>query len=108
MTTATATKFKNILPGLALSLAVSVVAVGLEKVEEHYTGKAWLEALVLAILLGTAVRSIFRPGKQFAKGISFSAKMLLEIAVVLLGASISASAVIDAGRALYSGLPASW
>ena len=45
MNTATATKFQNILPGLALSLAVSAVAIGLEKIEEHYTGKAWLEAL---------------------------------------------------------------
>lgn len=104
MTTVTATKFQNILPGLVLSLIVSAVAVGLEKVEEHFTGKAWLEALVLAILLGTAVRTIFRPGKQFAKGISFSAKLLLEIAVVLLGASISASAVIDAGPGLILGI----
>lgn len=104
MTAVTSNKFKNILPGLALSLAVSALAVGLEKVEEHYTGKAWLEALVLAILIGTAVRTIFRPGKQFAKGISFSAKMLLEIAVVLLGASISASAVIDAGPGLILGI----
>jgi uncharacterized integral membrane protein (TIGR00698 family) len=104
MTTATATKFQNILPGLALSLAVSAVAIGLEKIEEHYTGKAWLEALVLAILIGTAVRTIFRPGKQFSKGISFSAKLLLEIAVVLLGASISASAVIDAGPGLIFGI----
>lgn len=106
MTAATSNKFKNILPGLALSLAVSAVAVGLEKVEEHYTGKAWLEALVLAILIGTAVRSIFRPGTQFAKGISFSAKMLLEIAVVLLGASISVSAVIAAGPGLILGIAA--
>lgn len=104
MSTATVTKFQNILPGLVLSLVVSAIAVGLEKVEEHYTGKAWLEALVLAILLGTAVRTIFRPGKQFAKGISFSAKLLLEIAVVLLGASISASAVIDAGPGLILGI----
>ncbi|OYR19822.1 YeiH family protein [Brucella thiophenivorans] len=104
MTAVTTNKFQNIIPGLALSLAVSAVAVGLEKVEEHYTGKAWLEALVLAILLGTAVRTIFRPGKQFAKGISFSAKLLLEIAVVLLGASISAGAVIDAGPGLILGI----
>ncbi|MND51564.1 hypothetical protein D3C80_425540 [compost metagenome] len=106
MTAATSNKFKNVLPGLALSLAVSAVAVGLEKVEEHYTGKAWLEALVLAILIGTAVRSIFSPGKQFAKGISFSAKMLLEIAVVLLGASISVSAVVAAGPGLILGIAA--
>lgn len=104
MTVVTSQKFKNIIPGLALSLAVSAAAIGLEKIEKHYTGKAWLEALVLAILMGTAVRTFFRPGKQFAKGISFSAKMLLEIAVVLLGASISVSAVIAAGPGLIMGI----
>ncbi|MFD1198224.1 YeiH family protein [Brucella gallinifaecis] len=104
MTTATITKFQNILPGLGLSIAVSALAVGLEMLEAHYTGKAWLEALVLAILIGTAVRTLFRPGKQFSKGINFSAKLLLEIAVVLLGASISARAVIDAGPGLILGI----
>ncbi|MBV2142204.1 YeiH family protein [Falsochrobactrum sp. TDYN1] len=97
-------KIQTILPGLALSVAVSAVAVGLEKIEEHYAGRAWLEALVLAILLGTAVRTFLRPGKHFSKGISFSAKPLLEVAVVLLGASISASAVISAGPGLILGI----
>lgn len=97
-------KIQTILPGLALSVAVSAVAVGLEKIEEHYTGRAWLEALVIAILLGTAVRTFLRPGERFSKGIGFSAKPLLEFAVVLLGASISASAVISAGPGLIMGI----
>ncbi len=97
-------KVKTILPGLGLSLAVTLVAVGLEKVEEHFAGRAWLEALVLAIILGTAVRSTLRPGPRFSKGIGFSAKTLLEIAVVLLGASISAAAVAEAGSGLILGI----
>ncbi|PWL19419.1 putative sulfate exporter family transporter [Falsochrobactrum shanghaiense] len=97
-------KIQTILPGLALSVAVSAVAVGLEKIEEHYMGRAWLEALVIAILLGTAVRTFLRPGVRFSKGIGFSAKPLLEFAVVLLGASISASAVISAGPGLIMGI----
>lgn len=97
-------KFRNILPGLVLSLVVTVVALGVERVEEHLTGRAWLEALVIAILIGTLVRTFFRPGKQFSKGISFSAKTLLEIAVVLLGASISTSAIMAAGSGLIFGI----
>jgi uncharacterized membrane protein YadS len=49
----TYSKIQNILPGLALSIGVAAVAIGLEKIEAHYAGRAWLEALVIAILLGT-------------------------------------------------------
>lgn len=100
----TYSKIHNILPGLALSVGVAAVAIGLEKIEAHYAGRAWLEALVIAILLGTAVRTFLRPGKRFSKGIGFSAKMILEVAVVLLGASISVSAVIAAGSGLIFGI----
>ncbi|AHZ80414.1 UPF0324 membrane protein [Brucella suis 63/252] len=102
----TYSKIQNILPGLGLSVAITAAAMVLEKIEEHYAGRAWLEALVIAILLGTAVRSLARPGPRFNKGINFSAKLLLEIAVALLGASISASAVIEAGSGLIFGIAA--
>lgn len=97
-------KTQQIFPGLALSAGIAVLAMMLERVEAHYAGRAWLEALVIAILLGTLVRSFLRPGLRFHKGIGFSAKLLLEIAVVLLGASISASAVIAAGSGLILGV----
>src|SRR5690606_8184087 len=100
----TYSKIQNILPGLALSIAVTAAALTLEKIEEYYAGRAWLEALVIAILLGTVVRTFLRPGPRFNKGIGFSAKLLLEIAVVLLGASISASAVVAAGSGLIFGI----
>lgn len=98
------TKSTSLLPGIALSIGVTVVALVLEKVEAHYAGRAWLEGLVLAILLGALIRTLLPPGKQFDAGIKFSAKTLLEIAVVLLGASISGSAVAAAGPALIAGV----
>jgi len=67
----TYSKIQNILPGLGLSVAVAIAAIGIERVEEHYAGRAWLEALVIAILLGTLVRTFLRPGPQFNKGIGF-------------------------------------
>lgn len=91
MTAVTSNKFKNILPGLALSLAVSALAVGLEKVEEHYTGKAWLEALVLAILIGTAVRTIFAPANSLPKASAFQLKCCWRLLLcfwVLLSAQV--------------------
>ena len=59
---------------------------------------------MLAILIGTAVRSALRPDDRFSLGIRFSAKTLLEIAVVLLGASVSARAVMAAGPMLLAGI----
>jgi len=59
---------------------------------------------VLAILLGTAARSVWCPGLRWKNGIDFSAKTLLEIAVVLLGASLSTTALKAAGFSLLGGI----
>ena len=75
----------GLLPGLLLCLAVTGAAMLLERVEEAAFGATWLEALVLAILVGTAVRTVWSPGTRWFAGINFSAKTLLEIAVLLLG-----------------------
>jgi uncharacterized integral membrane protein (TIGR00698 family) len=93
-------------PGVALCIAVTLAAQALETVEARLFGRAWLEALVLAILVGTAVRTAWNPGKRFARGIGFSAKTLLEVAVVLLGASISAGTILAAGPGLLVGIAA--
>ena len=44
------------------------------------------------------------PGERFRAGIAFSAKQLLEIAVTLLGASISLGAIVASGPALLTGI----
>lgn len=92
------------LPGLALSIGVTVVAYALEAGETDLFGKAWLEALVLAILIGTIVRSLWHPGHAWHDGITFSAKYPLEIAVVLLGASVSAATIFAVGPLLLLGI----
>ncbi|CAM3171862.1 YeiH family protein [Methylobacterium mesophilicum] len=96
----------RVLPGLGLCLAVTAVAVGLEATEEHLFGRAWLEALVLAIVLGTAVRTAWNPGPRFFPGIAFGAKTVLEVAVVLLGASLSVTTLLAAGPSLLVGIAA--
>jgi len=95
-----------IVPGLLLCLAVTFAAWGLQIAEARLFGHVWLESLVLAILLGTAVRSVWTPGLHWENGIHFSAKTLLEIAVVLLGASLSTTALKAAGFGLLSGIVA--
>jgi len=96
----------RIAPGLLLCLAVTLAAWGLQFAEARLFGHVWLESLVLAILLGTAVRSLWTPGLYWEHGIHFSAKTLLEIAVVLLGASLSATALKAAGFGLLAGIVA--
>jgi len=91
-------------PGIALCAAISVTAMGLQWLEEHWIGRPWLEALVIAILIGTVVRTLWMPPARFSPGIAFSAKTLLEIAVMLLGASISFQAVLQAGPGLILGI----
>ena len=94
----------HILPGLFLSLGVTLAAIALETFEIAFLGGRWLESLVLAIIIGAAIRSTVHVKPHFEAGITFSAKLLLEIAVVLLGASISLKAIEDAGAGLVVGI----
>ena len=91
---------------MLLCVAVTLAAMGLERAEVALFGRAWLEALVLAILTGTAVRSVWTPGAFWKPGVDFSAKTLLEVAVVLLGLSISAATVRALGGTLLLGIAA--
>jgi uncharacterized integral membrane protein (TIGR00698 family) len=76
----------------------------LQSLEIRWAGQAYLEALVIAILLGVALRTAWAPGDIWHDGIVFSSKILLEIAVVLLGAAVSARTVIALGPALILGI----
>lgn len=94
------------LPGLALCGAVTLAAQGLEQAEIQLFGRAWLESLVLAILLGSAIRTVRGLDARLEPGIQAGARLLLEIAVVLLGASVSAGALLQNGLGLIAGIAA--
>jgi uncharacterized integral membrane protein (TIGR00698 family) len=99
-------EFAAVVPGLMLCIFITAVAMVLQNWEEAAFGHPYVEALVIAILLGIVIRSLWQPGDIWGAGISFSAKTLLEIAVVLLGASISLGAIVASGPALLSGIVA--
>lgn len=94
----------SIIPGTLLSIAITIVAIAGQHIEELAFSYPYIEALVMAILIGIVVRSFWRPGPRWQAGINFSAKLLLEIAVMLLGASISFSAILASGPALLAGI----
>lgn len=93
-------------PGIALCALVTLIAVALQAVQESAVGHPYLEAIVIAILLGTAIRTIWEPGARWHSGIAFSAKQLLEVAVALLGASITFGAIAASGPMLLGAIAA--
>ena len=94
----------RISPGLLLCIAITLVALLLQAAEVRAVGQPYLEALVLAILIGVAVRSAWKPPARFDPGIAFSAKFLLECAIVMLGASVSIATILELGPALILGI----
>jgi uncharacterized integral membrane protein (TIGR00698 family) len=95
---------QRLLPGILLCVAITIAASLLEAIEVHVAGEAYLEALVLAILFGVAVRTAWKPGPLWNPGINFSAKFVLEFAVAILGCSVSVSTVTALGPALIGGI----
>ncbi|MBX9933041.1 MAG: putative sulfate exporter family transporter [Methylobacterium sp.] len=96
----------HLLPGIILCLFITALAIGVQAMEERSFGHPYIEALVVAILVGIAVRTAWEPGDRFRVGIAFSAKQLLEVAVTLLGASVSLGAIAASGPALLTGIMA--
>jgi uncharacterized integral membrane protein (TIGR00698 family) len=87
----------RLLPGVALSAGVGAVAWALQIVEIRLFQHPWIEGLVMAILIGVALRLVWTPSPVWTPGVKFSAKTLLEAAVALLGATVSGAAVVALG-----------
>lgn len=95
---------RRIGPGFLLCCTVTALADAGATLEADLFGKAWIEALVLAILIGTTIRSAWTPHARWLPGIDFSAHLLLEVAVVLLGASVSAATILAVGPAMLGAI----
>jgi uncharacterized integral membrane protein (TIGR00698 family) len=95
---------KRLLPGVLLCAAITLAAIALERIEVFFVGQPYLEALVLAILLGVALRTAWTPGSRWNEGINFSAKFVLEFAIVLLGASVSITMIAALGSLVILGI----
>jgi len=95
---------KRLLPGVLLCVAITLGAMLLERIEVFFVDQPYLEALVLAILIGVAVRTAWKPDKSWNDGIGFSAKFVLEFAIVLLGASVSITMIAALGSLVILGI----
>ncbi|MET0437385.1 MAG: putative sulfate exporter family transporter [Devosia sp.] len=89
--------FRQLGPGLALAIGITALALLAERLQRHVLSSVALDGLVVAIIAGIAVHSLFGLAARFRAGVQFAAKTILEIAIVLLGGTISAGAVLQIG-----------
>lgn len=95
---------KRLLPGILVCITVTIGATLLQGIEVYFAGQAYIEALVLSILLGVAVRTLWKPDQHSLPGINFSGKFVLELAIVMLGASVSFPTIVALGSLLIVGI----
>lgn len=88
---------RTVLPGVLVAAGITVVAFVLAMVQESLFDHAVLEPLVLSLILGLIVRTLWVPSTRIEKGIAFAGKQLLEFAIVVLGLTLNLGAIIDAG-----------
>jgi uncharacterized integral membrane protein (TIGR00698 family) len=93
-----------LLPGLALAGAVSAASLAIAGVETRLFGHPVIEGLVVAILIGMLVRTAWTPPTRTVAGVRFAAKEVLEVAIVLLGASVDLPLLLRSGPSLALGI----
>jgi uncharacterized integral membrane protein (TIGR00698 family) len=94
----------RLLPGILFAALIGLVSLGIAAMEERAFGHPIIEGLVVAILLGMLVRTLWSPPERLAAGVGFTAKQLLEVAVLLLGASVDLPLLFRAGPSLAVGI----
>ena len=89
--------YKNtvkILPGLALSVAIALVACFIESLLPiHVIGAA-----VMAMFIGMIINSIWKKSAPLKSGIKFTSKKLLKFAIILLGLSLNIKVILNVGK----------
>ena len=86
---------KSIIPGLLVSTVVAIISMYLAKFLPQ------LGAASIAIFLGMIVGNLFLNQEVFKEGYRFSESNLLSYSIVLLGATLSVSTIIELG---FSGI----
>lgn len=84
---------KNTVPGFLLAVAVALIALlATRLIPVNFIG-----APVLAILIGIGVQTFVGVREEFYPGIRFTAKRVLKAFIILLGASMNISMILDVG-----------
>lgn len=89
-----AKKVIGVVPGFLMAAVIAVVARYLEGLLPiHLIG-----ASVIAMFIGMIINSFLKPTPMFASGIKFTSKKVLKFAIILLGAGLNTTIVLNVGR----------
>ncbi|MDD3335185.1 MAG: YeiH family protein [Eubacteriales bacterium] len=82
------------LPGMIIACALAAASRWLEGLMPvHLIG-----ASVIALLLGMLINTLWKPAPIFGKGLKFTSKRLLKLAIILLGASLNIQVILHVGK----------
>lgn len=93
-------------PGFVAVAIVSAIAVAIGSLESLLFGRAVIEPLVAAILVGMIVPGASSHRHRLEPGVRFVAKEVLEAAVFLLGATMDVPRLFASGPLLAAGIAA--
>jgi uncharacterized integral membrane protein (TIGR00698 family) len=88
-------------PGLALVAVVAAFAWAAAEVEAGIIDHAVVDGLVLAVIAGIALRNMVALPASIDAGARYASKQVLELSVLLLGASVDVGQIVDAGLTLF-------
>lgn len=91
------TRARILTPGILVAVVITMIALIIARIEEQVLGHAVLEPLVLALILGLALRALWLPPSFMEPGIRFAGKQLLEFAIVVLGLTLDLGDIVDVG-----------
>lgn len=84
----------KLIPGIALSVAVALLACWLESLLPiHVIGSA-----VIAMFIGMFLNRFLHERKSFSSGIRFTSKKILKFAIILLGLSLNITTILHVGK----------
>ena len=87
-------KWAALVPGIVLAVAIAALSRFVEGLLPiHLIG-----ASVIALFVGMGINALWRPTALFAGGLKFTSKKLLKFAIILLGASLNISVVLNVGK----------
>ena len=87
-------QIKSYAPGFALALVIALLAKGIEALLPFDV----IGASVIAMFIGMLINGYRKPGKTTAPGVKFTAKKILKFAIILLGASLNVTTILNVGR----------
>src|SRR5699024_5309963 len=87
-------KLITYVPGLVIALLIALVAVYLEAL----LPVPIIGSSVIALFIGLTLNALKKPSQRIEVGLMFTSKKVLKFSIVLLGASLSITTILDVGR----------